>query len=1350
MKVKKLSRVLALLLSAAMAATCLGSLPVTAQTETDSGIVSLFQNPDVHARGMFRYWLPDAATTREQLTKELTEIYEAGFGGVEIAHVPYAKNDSDDIGEYGWGSEQWRQTLVDVYEIAAELPGDFKVDVTINSAWPVALNTIDPNDEEASQEIQYAYTKLHSGSETVGLPLPAQKLAVDTGSSFIFNNRYEAATIAQVQSVTEEGVVLDYDSVKDVSAYTSETGKTTPAGIPDETDSYAAQLYADAGLSINTAEWGARAKLQDVQQYYETDLSKVSELAGYSSEGEELQEGDWVLFGFYRRGTGETLLKFAKIFPIAASMPNVAVVTDEFSTLASNALTGYWEENILNEHLTSLMQAQGGDFFEDSLENVCSTKFWNQNMIDSVQHYLDYDITPYLPFVMSTTAQGTKFISSEGDQDRFAADVDKTLNELYLNEHVAQLQSWAKNTLNMGYRAQSYSTSGFYLDVGLAAANLDVAEGESLAFGTSYDHFRAVAGGVHMSGKRYLSDEALADSGKAYALDWTDATRTINNNFAAGVNRLIIHGSPYANTENMNDPVYGDKDFWPGWHAFPLVAGAWGSRQPYWQKVTILSDYIARSQAILQNGTPKMDVAIFDTDSYRTQTPDGAGQNEQDQSKYTGLLDNGYSYDFLTPGLLTYDSATVTNKRLNEAGPAYKALVVNNLPAISLESADALLAFAEAGLPIVFCGQIPSAVFGSDASLTGSGVTGTDEQIRSKMEQLLSYETVGQVNTQEQVVSWMQQNGITPYASYSAPMVRTILRQDSDGTNYYFLYNNSGEDVTLAVTLQGSGTPYLLDAWTGEITPAAAYAQRDNAVETTLALQDGQAVFVAIAPDQTAFGETKDFHVVSSDGTTAYEDGAIVLRAEAAGSYKTIFSDGLSTTTDIQEIADPIPLNSWNLSLESWGPDEEANKTDLTVSKKTTVSFDNIPLTLWENLPATAEQLAELGVESMQNVIGIGTYSTEFTLPQNWESTQGYQLNFSHNTDMITGITVNGSQLPPVDQSADSVDIGGYLQPGSNTISVELTSTMINRVLYENPNSQYTGAVEMGMSGNKSFGLLDTVLVPYVQVVIRTGEEHLADKTILTAVLAYAEDRYASEEYENAIEQVQKTYLEALQHARMINADLHAEQDAVDQAWKDLLTQIHKLGFVRGDKTTLGQLIETAEEFLKTIDRYTPVTAEPFPAALAAAKDTYSDPNALADDVADAEQALLEAMMNLRYRADKSVLQAVLAEASAVNAAAYTPQSIELFNAANQSAKTVNGNPNATQTEVNDAAKALNDAIRNLVPVDSSIPSPDMRGDQTVTSTSSNAKTGDATPAAGIVLALLLASAAMITSQKKR
>ena len=92
----------------------------------------------------------------------------------------------------------------------------------------------------------------------------------------------------------------------------------------------------------------------------------------------------------------------------------------------------------------------------------------------------------------------------------------------------------------------------------------------------------------------------------------------------AAVSYTHLHGYPHANTENMNDPIYGDKDFWPGWHTFPLVAGAWGSRQPYWEDVHVLSDYIARSQAVLQNGTAKMDIAIFDTDAYNAQTPNGA------------------------------------------------------------------------------------------------------------------------------------------------------------------------------------------------------------------------------------------------------------------------------------------------------------------------------------------------------------------------------------------------------------------------------------------------------------------------------------------------------------------------------------------------------------------------------------------------------------------------------------------------------------------------------------------------------------------------------------------------------
>ena len=146
--------------------------------------------------------------------------------------------------------------------------------------------------------------------------------------------------------------------------------------------------------------------------------------------------------------------------------------------------------------------------------------------------------------------------------------------------------------------------------------------------------------------------------------------------------------------------------------------------------------------------------------------------------------------------------------------------------------------------------------------------------------------------------------------------------------------------------------------------------------------------------------------------------------------------------------------------------------------------------------------------------------------------------------------------------------------------------------------------------------------------------------------------------------------------------DPTATQAVVDQAWQALMTEIHKLGFVRGDKTSLGQLIEAANGFNDNIDRYTPETAEPFVTALAAAKETYDDGNALQDDVSKAEETLLNAMLGLRYKADKSILQAVLAEAAQVNTALYTAQSISAFDAASSTAEAVYGNPDATQAEI--------------------------------------------------------------------
>ena len=122
---RKFIRLLALMLVLAMA------LGMSAQAETaeTASIISLFQEPDMDAKGMFRYWFPYAPSDADYIEKQMTDMYEAGFGGVEIAFLPAAV--SYDNSEYGWATENWRETLKSILKIAAGFEDGFVVDFTI-------------------------------------------------------------------------------------------------------------------------------------------------------------------------------------------------------------------------------------------------------------------------------------------------------------------------------------------------------------------------------------------------------------------------------------------------------------------------------------------------------------------------------------------------------------------------------------------------------------------------------------------------------------------------------------------------------------------------------------------------------------------------------------------------------------------------------------------------------------------------------------------------------------------------------------------------------------------------------------------------------------------------------------------------------------------------------------------------------------------------------------------------------------------------------------------------------------------------------------------------------------------
>lgn len=1354
------AKAVALTLAAALSLSVLSAGFVTAGAAPEyvkSDIVSAFRNPDLDAKPMARMWFVDGQAGEiddDMIEEHLTTMAEGGFGGVEIALLADNSNMSnDDAAEYGWGTENWKKTMKKILAAADSIEGGFKVDFTISPHWPPIVNTIDPNDDEAATEMSYAYKKITADDLAQGivdLPLPEQKKTDLARAPFYMTDRFVAASVAQVVGFDEETgkPVFEFSTLQDASGATSKKtageGETYreedgikyagyAAGIPSrevaEADGidYDTQIVAKFGPDPVSDDFegkidadGSRRRMADWQYFYQTDLNAL-DLAGCDPDNDEtFNVGDYVLFGTYCRGTGQAVAN------ANTTTKNRTYVTNYFDDRGIQKVLDFWNENILDDELRAMMTKNGGSIFEDSIETTHDGPFWSADLMEDMSGYLGYDTALYAPVYMSARTTKTFvpvpgqaapdiivtrdadfiFTSENDESERIIEDYNLALAHLFETQHAQTISGWADG-FNYDYRAQAYSLPGLSI-VGGALAT-DVTEGDN---STYKDALRQLASAVNMKGEKLLSLEsctfAKMDS------NWQTFLKEMNQNTSHGVNRVIVHGSAYPVT--LNDY----QDSWPGWNwgggsGFP----AWDGRQIYWDDVNSLTGYITRTQAVMQNGEAKVDLAILnDTEESFNLITKNSNQ---------ALLDAGYSYNILDESVLGLDSAVVTNGVLNEAGPAYKAIILDGVGMLSALTAEKLIGYAEAGLPVILKNSDPNRIYGTEKG------EDTIANLVAAMNTLKGLDNVKSVSTDEELFAALDGLGISSSARYaSASGLEASHRQDSAGDYYYLFNDNSEAAMKTRVTLEGTGVPYQLDAWTGEIRPIAEYTAADGSVTIDLELDAKNAVIIAVAPAGGEFPAVQDKHAVSSSGgTVSYCGGAVTHRAGEAGSYSVKLSDGTTASINVGAVKPAVSLTNFDLSLESWGPDEAVNDVNPTSSKKTTLNFADIGLTAWSELPVTQAQLNDLGVAGMADVSGIGRYTTTFALPENWSEQDGANLVFSvHENDMLVSVTVNGTTLDCIDTFASSLDLGHFLKAGENTLTIQIDSTLTNRFNATHSTADRTG-----------HGLISASIEPYFETNLAT-----ADKSILGSVIAYAETDAVQAELTGAIESVQDSFTAVLASAKAVAANAGASQSEVDSAWISLMNEIHKLGFQAGDKTSLSTLITHAEtlELNLYVDG---VAKDVFGAALAAAKDIAADGDALAGDVEQAQQDLIDALLSLRFKADKSVLEQLLVQANSVDTTAYTAASVEFFHKARTAAEETAANPALSeddQTLVDRAADELRTAVSALERLASVV------GDVSVNASGSTPKTGETAPLALAAALLAAAGAGIALSRKKK
>ncbi|UMG94494.1 glycosyl hydrolase [Nocardioides sp. TF02-7] len=637
-----------------------------------------FRKPGTATAAGFRWWWPHGLVDPRQVAREVDLVADAGFGVLEVADVTHSLRARDieiDVAKHGWGTRSWVAGVKAALERGAKR--DVRIDITVGPSWPAAVPTITPDDEAACSELVHGQVDVAAG-ETYDGTLPEPVVHAADGVT-----RRELVTV-QAHRVT---------------ARTSSTTTLDPAS------------YVDLGDRVDgdRISWTAPAEPADAT---------------------------WVLLATYRRGSGQE--------PEAGPHTSPrSYVVDHFSAAGTDAVVDLWQDRVLDREMRRLLKKAGGYLFEDSLEIETEATIWTPRMLVEFERRQGYDLRPWLPLVLEVEEDYQFSLGSAADPaatdalrtNQVRDDFNQVLSDLYLDHHLRPLQDFARS-LGMGLRVQAY---GLETDSTQHAAVLDVAETESLGF-KNLDDYRLMAGGRDIAGHTILSCEAICYNGAAYNTTWgangtsptaqNQALFTLNSIFAAGVNQAIIHGFPYAEAPGVT---------WPGFAAFsPYYNGAigfgeaWGPRTPQWEHMPGIAAYLARTQLVLQTGTPKYDIVFL-----RQKSGAGAGVGPfwvtNDGTKL------GWSHSFITAALLNRPDVTFRRGRLVPDGPAYKVLVIgpdklrSREMTIDLDAARKVLKLGRAGLPVVLVHDA-----GRDWTTEATPIGRTDDAAVAEVRELMT------------------------------------------------------------------------------------------------------------------------------------------------------------------------------------------------------------------------------------------------------------------------------------------------------------------------------------------------------------------------------------------------------------------------------------------------------------------------------------------------------------------------------------------------------------------------------------------------------------------------------------
>lgn len=625
---------------------------------------------------------------------------------------------------------------------------------------------------------------------------------------------------------------------------------------------------------------------------------------------------------------------------------------------------------------------------------------WTDDFLNEFHKRRGYDLRPHL----------AALFRDQPETANIRYDYWKTVSEIADENYLGNISKWS-HAHGFKFESESYGeppvTQSSY-------SYTDFPMGEEYDW-KEFNMMRWTSSAAHFFNHPIISDEAYTGlmEPSRYNGSLQDLKRTSDAIFVSGANRLVAHGYAYS------PPSAGS----PGWGYF---AGAMlTEHQTWWPYFHYLTSYVHRTGFMLSQGLPVEDVLVYlpEGDLYAEHAPGAMplawwveGRLDRHKAKLpdygipkgvfdfksdlvSTIITNGYSFDGIDHSVLVM-TGTVGNGRFHVGQGSYSIMVLPGAHGLPIADLERIAEFCRKGGTLITTLQTPKLAYGYvNGAENASRFTALDKELYGGMDETQGYQSkrVGQ--------------GKSIFVKDETGMLQRALREagpadvDVNGglTEMGFAHRHtSNREIYFLANFTTSPRKFQASFNAGNHTPEIWDPMTGKGEVARHFKYDGKRTVVDL--DLKPYGST---FVVLGPGR------------------QTPPPETVSTPAKLQP---PIPLhNDWKLSWDGL----DAQPVELPQLKS------------WTDFPAA------------RFFSGRGTYRTTIDVPAGYLHSGNRLLLDMGDVKNTAEVWINGRNAGVAWKIPYTLDITGYLRPGTNQIRIDVTNLLINQVLNQ-PTKDYS------------------------------------------------------------------------------------------------------------------------------------------------------------------------------------------------------------------------------------------------------------------------------------------------------